>query len=455
MIEDTIAAVSTAKGKGGVAMIRISGPDALEVAKKVFRTHGADIAPRKCLYGDIIRENEIIDDGTLTYFAAPHSYTGEDVCEICCHGGIYVTSAVLEAVLSSGARIAEAGEFTRRAYINGKLTLSRAEAVGAIIDARTDNQLKLSSSQERGVLSLKLSEIRENMLAMLSRSYATIDYPDEDIAEIEREEMRHSLDKIVSELENLKKSYRAGRAIAEGIKTSVAGKPNSGKSTLYNRIFGSDVSIVTDIEGTTRDVIEHTVSLGGVTLSLSDTAGIRETTDTVEKIGVERAKSKINEAELIICVFDASTRENALDDEIIDLASGKSAIAVINKCDCEKKISPEFEKKIREKFKYVASVSAKTGEGVSIIAEIVAKMYDLSEINISSDAVISNARQHSSVKLALDGAWEAREALISGESNDIVCYSLERALAELEMIDSRNVSEEIVNEIFSHFCVGK
>ena len=455
MIEDTIAAVSTAKGKGGVAMIRISGPDALEVAKRVFRTHGSQVVPRRCLYGDIIRENEIIDDGTLTYFAAPHSYTGEDVCEICCHGGIYVTSAVLEAVLSSGARIAGAGEFTRRAYINGKLTLSRAEAVGGVIDAVTDNQLKLSSSQERGVLSAKISEIREIMLAMLSRSYATIDYPDEDIEDLEREEMRHSLDKIVSELENLKKSYRAGRAIAEGIKTSIAGKPNSGKSTLYNRIFGSDVSIVTDIEGTTRDIIEHTVSLGGVTLSLSDTAGIRETTDTVEKIGVERAKSKINDAELVICVFDASTKESTLDDEIISLACGKSAIAVINKCDKEKKISPKFEKKIKDNFRYIIYISAKTGEGVSIISETVAKMYDLSQINISSDAVISNARQHSSVKLALDGAKEAREALISGESNDIVCYSLERALAELEMIDSRNVSEEIVDEIFSHFCVGK
>ena len=342
MIEDTIAAVSTAKGKGGVAMIRISGPDALEVAKRVFHTHGSQITPRKCIYGDIIREEEIIDDGTLTYFAAPHSYTGEDVCEICCHGGIYVTSAVLEAVLSSGARIAEAGEFTRRAYINGKLTLSRAEAVGAIIDARTEYQLRLSSSQERGVLSSKLSEIRDNMLSMLARSYATIDYPDEDIAEEEREKIGHSLDKIISELEALKNSYRAGRAIAEGIKTSFAGKPNSGKSTLYNRIFGSDVSIVTDVEGTTRDVIEHTVSLGGVTLSLSDTAGIRETSDTVEKIGVERARSKINEAELVICVFDGSARESTLDDEIIGLSFGKSAIAVINKCDCEKKISPEF-----------------------------------------------------------------------------------------------------------------
>lgn len=455
MIEDTIAAVSTAKGKGGVAMIRISGPDALDVAKRVFRTHGPQITHRKCIYGDIIKENEIIDDGTLTYFAAPHSYTGEDVCEICCHGGIYVTSAVLEAVLLSGARMAGAGEFTRRAYINGKLTLSRAEAVGAIIDARTEYQLKLSSSQERGVLSAKLSEIRDDMLSMLARSYATIDYPDEDIAEEERESMGRSLDKIISELEFLKNSYRAGRAIAEGIKTAIAGKPNSGKSTLYNRIFGSDVSIVTDIEGTTRDVIEHTVSLGGVTLSLSDTAGIRETSDTVEKIGVERAKSKINEAELVICVFDGSTRESTLDDEIIDLSLGKSAIAVINKCDCEKKISPEFEEKIREKFRYVISASAKTGAGVEEIARVIAKMYDLSEINISSDAIISNARQHSSVQLALEGAKEARETFLSWESNDIVCYSLERALAELEMIDSRNVSEKIVNEIFSHFCVGK
>lgn len=454
MINDTIAAISTAKGKGGVAMIRISGDDALCVAKKVFATK-SEISPRKCVYGDILRENEIIDDGTLIYYKAPHSYTGEDVCEICCHGGIYVTSATLEAVLSCGARLATAGEFTRRAFVNGKLTLSKAEAVGNVIDAKTDNQLKLSTSQRRGVLSDKLEQIRGEMLSLLSRSYAIIDYPDEDLPDVEREEMRHSLGQIAEELEKLKKSYKVGKAISDGVKTVIIGKPNSGKSTLYNRIFGEDVSIVTDIAGTTRDVIEHTVSFGGITLSLCDTAGIRESDDKVEKIGVERAIAKLNDAQLVICVFDSSRPECSLDDEIIEKTSGKSSIAVINKSECEKKITDDFEKKIRSNFKYTVKISAKTGDGVDEIAKTIEKMYNLSEIDLSNDAIVSNARQYASVVKALNGINDAAKALKEGESTDIICYTTEQALTDLEEIDGRTVTEEIVGEIFSKFCVGK
>ncbi len=451
----TIAAISTAYGKGGVAMIRISGDEALNVALRVFKATAKDIKPRYCYYGSILRDGDIIDDGTLTYFKAPNSYTGEDVCEICCHGGIYATRAVLESVLSSGAVLAGAGEFTKRAYLNGKLTLSRAEAVGNVIDAKTDYQLRLSSSTARGVLSSKIGEIREKIISLITRSYATIDYPDEDIEDNTRQEMVDTLNSVYLSVSSLKKSYKAGRAVSEGIKTAIIGKPNAGKSSLYNLLLGEDVAIVTDIAGTTRDVIEHTASIGGVTLNIADTAGIHDTSDAVEKIGVERAKGKIESSELLLCVFDSSTPETDEDAFIIDTASGKAAIAIINKSDTDNKLSSEFEQKIKDSFENVVYISAKDTSSLDKLASVISNMYELGSIDISNDAIISSARQFSSVSLALESIIQAKEALEFGETPDIICFTLEKALSELDMIDARETSEEIVNEIFSRFCVGK
>ena len=451
----TIAAISTAYGKGGVAMIRISGDTALEVTLRVFKTGAKEIKPRYCYYGSILRDGDIIDDGTLTYFKAPNSYTGEDVCEICCHGGIYATRAVLESVLSSGATLAGAGEFTRRAYLNGKLTLSRAEAVGNVIDAKTDYQLRLSSSQARGVLSSKIGEVREKIISLITRSYATIDYPDEDILDNTREEMINTLNSVYLSVSSLKRSYKAGRAVSEGIKTAIIGKPNAGKSSLYNLLLGEDVAIVTDIAGTTRDIIEHTASIGGVTLNIADTAGIHDTSDVVEKIGVDRAKSKIESSELLLCVFDSSTPETQEDTFIIDTSVGKTAIAIINKSDTENKLSSEFENKIKDSFENVIYLSAKYNSSLDKLGAVISNMYELGSIDISNDAVISSARQFSAVSLALESITQAKEALQFGETPDIICFTLEKALSELDMIDARETSEEIVNEIFSRFCVGK
>ena len=455
MLNETIAAVSTARGKGGVAVIRISGDNALEIAKRIVRTKAENIEPRKCYYGEILRDGDIIDDGILTYFKAPASFTGEDVCEICCHGGIYVTQAVLESVLSSGAKMASAGEFTRRAYINGKLTLSRAEAIGNVIDAKTDSQLRLSSSQARGALSDKIAQIREKMLALIAHAYATVDYPDEDIEDATRDEMAKTLDYVLSELNSLKRSYRAGRAVCEGIKTAIVGKPNAGKSSLYNMILHESLAIVTDIAGTTRDIIEHTASLGGVTLNLADTAGIRDSHDTVEKIGIERAKDKIKDSELLFLVFDQSVAETDEDQYILECANGKSAIAIINKTDTSPKISKEFLQKIATTCLKTVYISAKNQVGYEELAGTVKELYELGEIDLSSDAVISNARQFSSVSLALDEAKCAKEALELGQTPDIVLFALEKALSNLDMIDAREASEEIVSTIFSRFCVGK
>ena len=454
---DTIAAISTARGKGGVAMIRISGDEALSVAERVFRSPSikGEPIPRKCYYGELIRDGQPIDDVTLTYFKAPNSYTGEDVCEICCHGGLYVTQAVLEAVLSSGAKMAGPGEFTRRAYINGKLTLSRAEAVGAVIDATNDAQLRLSSSLMRGTLSNKLMEIKGVMLDLIARAYATIDYPDEDIEERDRDEFMSALLCIKNELLTLKKSYRATKAVTEGVKTAIIGRPNAGKSSLYNLLSGESLAIVTSIAGTTRDVIENTVSVGDVTLRLADTAGIRDTEDEVEKIGVSRAKDKLTESELVLAVFDASETENDEDLFVLESASEKSAVAIINKCDKDRKMSQAFENKIAEKIKRVVYISAETGEGLFDLSKNLRNMYALDEIDISNDGVVANARQLSSVVNALERVENAFSELNLGATPDIVCFSLENALSELEMIDATMVTEEIVDRIFSRFCVGK
>ena len=455
MFNKTVAAISTARGKGGVAVIRISGDDALEIAKAVVRTKSERIEPRKCYYGEILRDSEIIDDGILTYFKAPHSFTGEDVCEICCHGGIYVTQAVLESVLSRGAALAGAGEFTKRAYINGKLTLSRAEAIGNVIDARTDAQLRLSSSQARGALSKRIEAIREKMLSLIAHAYATVDYPDEDIEDATREEMAQTLYTVLDELDSLKHSYRTGRAVCEGIKTAIIGKPNAGKSSLYNMLLHENLAIVTDIAGTTRDVIEHTASLGGVTLNLADTAGIRESLDLVEKIGIERAREKVLDSELLFCVFDQSTEETDEDMEILDLARGKCAIAIINKADTSPGISQKFIEKIESTFQKTVHISAKNNQGYEELANTVSALYNLGEIDISNDGIVSNARQFSSIELALEETRNAKDALDFGQTPDIVLFSLEKALSDLDMIDAKGASEEIVNTIFSRFCVGK
>ena len=459
MFHSTVAAISTARGKGGVAMLRISGDEALSVASKMFALPSGksilDITPRVCYYGSIIRDGKTIDDGTLTYFKGPRSFTGEDVCEICCHGGLYVTQAVLELALSCGAQMAGAGEFTKRAYVNGKITLSQAEAVGQVIDASNDAQLRLSGAAARGALTDRLLKIREYMLDLITRSYAAIDYPDEDIEDNERNKMSDTLSVILTELYRLKSSYRASRAVSEGIKTAIVGKPNAGKSSLYNALCGEELAIVTDIAGTTRDVIEHTALVGDVTLRLADTAGIRDTDDTVEQIGVTRAIKKLNEAEIVLCVFDGSEAESAQDYKIIEDVKGKCAVAVINKSDAKKRLSDGFITHLHENFQYVCEISAKRADGLEGLARVLNEMYELDKIDISNDAVIANARQLSSVNLALHKVNEAKTALDLGETPDIICFSLENALSELDMIDARATSEEIVSEIFSRFCVGK
>ena len=454
MFGETIAAVSTPRGKGGVALIRISGDEALSCLEKIFQPmYNGGFPERKAVYGKIVMRGEIVDTGLATYFAEGHSYTGEPTAEITCHGGIAVTAAVLEAALWAGARLAEAGEFTRRAFVNGRLTLTEAEAVGRLIDADTESRRKLAASAAGGSLARKTGEIRDSLVGVLAALYAAIDYPDEDIGDEGETTLLPTIEKGAAEVKSLLSTYKTGHAVADGVKTVICGAPNSGKSSLYNRLCGAEKAIVTSIAGTTRDTLEETVDAGGITLRLADTAGLREADDEVEKVGIDRARDKMAEAELIIFVCDGSRpltdEEKELIYEIKELEAAK--IAVINKKDLGTSDSfiPEniFDKTVR--------MSAMTGEGTDALTDAIAELWGSEKISLSSDAVIWNARQKASLESSLDLLTAAADALRLGAPADAACTMVESALSSMGELDGRGVCEDIVSQVFARFCVGK
>ncbi len=458
----TIAAVSTPPGKGGVAVIRISGEGALDIVGKVFAPMSGraltDYPARTQVYGYVVDGEEKIDDVLAAYFPAPRSYTGEDTVEICCHGGIAVTRTVLETVLSAGARYAEAGEFTRRAFINGTLSLTEAEAIGNLLEAKGREQIKLSALPARERLNNKIGEIRSALLDIMSSIYARIDYPDEDLGDFDDSEVARRLAKALNMTESLISTYRTGRAIAEGIKTVICGKPNVGKSSLYNLLSGEDAAIVTDIPGTTRDVLERTVPLGKIMLRIADTAGIRDTDslDAVERIGIEKSRKLVAESELLFALFDLSEKFDDEDAQILEEIkhSSSTKIAILNKSDKPEKLDKE---KLGEGFDAVITVSAARdgAEAIASLSDIVNRLFTDEKITVGQDAVISTARQHAALKRAMEFTELAIAGLRSGFSQDAVSTDIERALGAISELDGRAVNEEVVADIFSKFCVGK
>ncbi len=455
---DTIAALSSPAGKGGVAVIRISGAEAIEIADRVFKAASGksvlELRPNMMVYGNIISENKVIDDGLLVKFCAPKSFTGEDTVEINCHGGIYITQKVLSAVFSAGARPAEAGEFTRRAFVNGKMALSQAEALGTLLEARNDEQVDLARSVMGGKIKKACDGLYQQMTALVAQVYASVDYPEEDLGDMTSDEMTEATQKLLCDIRKLRSTYKTGHAVMEGVKTVICGKPNVGKSSLYNLLVGYDAAIVTDIEGTTRDLLSETVSIGRVTLRLVDTAGIRDAKDTVERIGVERAKASMDEAELILAVFDNSRPLDAEDYSIMDETTKTNAtkIAIINKNDENPMISIE---EIEKKFTHVVKISAKNEYNVEELKGLIENLYINEEIDTQNDAILINARQDAALGVAEKHVLLALEALNCGLSPDIAGVDLELAMSNLSEIDGREVDEDIVSEIFSHFCVGK
>ena len=459
---DTIAAVSTPRGKGGIAVIRISGEDAIAVADKVFKPKGSkklsEIESNREVWGDIYGDDGVsIDDGMGVCFRAPKSFTGEDTVEISCHGGILVTQAVLEAVLAAGARPAEAGEFTRRAFVSGRMSLTQAEALGSLLEAKTHGQMLLSRAGVKGALSEKIEYLYGKIGDILSSIYAKIDFPEEDLAEMSRDEMENTLREIRDEAKKLGATYKTGRAVSEGIRTVICGRTNAGKSSLYNLIVGREAAIVTDIEGTTRDLLEETAAFGGVTLRLCDTAGLRETEDKVESIGVDRARNEIKGAELVLAVFDGTRIPDNEDDALLkDLAeSSGTVIPVINKSDVMAENDALLGMLSKHGFDKTVRMSAKSGEGKEELASVIDRLFTDGSLDLRYDAIVADARQYSAILRATEKLESVLGAMDAGYALDLCCIDAESAMAELGEINGKNVREDIVASIFSRFCVGK
>lgn len=467
---DTIAAISTPHGKGGVAMLRVSGADAVEIAARVFLPKGGrtltDVAPRTAVYGTILAPEgegwQPVDDGIATVFRAPASFTGEDTVEICCHGGILVTQTVLEALLCAGARVAEAGEFTRRAHLNGKLSLSSAESLGSLLEAGNRAQMTLAYGGLGGRLAGEIRNCYEQLLRLMSSVLACIDFPDEDLAEMSREDMTASATEVLRRVRTLLATYRTGHAVAEGIPTVICGRTNVGKSSLYNQLLGRDAAIVTDIEGTTRDVLSEVVSLGGVTLRLYDTAGLRETQDAVERIGIDRARAAMDEAELILALFDLT--RPLTDDERVLLdalkaraADGTVVVALLNKADAtvDTGVADGVASEVGKALENVLTVSAQSGQGLDALTGLVDARFVDGALDLRSDAIVANARQHAALTRAADALERSLEVLAGELPIDVCCVDLTEAMCALSELDGREVNEDIVDEIFKHFCVGK
>ncbi len=454
-MEKTIAAISTANGIGGLGVIRISGENAIETAEKIFvSVSGKKLSELKgytAAYGKIYDGDELIDEAVVLVFRAPHSYTGEDVAEISCHGGLYVTKRVLRAVLKNGAVPAEAGEFTKRAFLNGKLGLTEAEAVMDIISAKGSQSAKAALSCMEGKLRQRIDSVRDTLINTAAHLSAWADYPEEDIPEVDTENLTSSLSVCRDELSALLKTYDTGRIMREGVETVIAGRPNVGKSTIMNLLSGCERSIVTNVPGTTRDVIEETVMLGEIPLRLSDTAGIRSTDDPVEKIGVERAKDRILKAGLVLAVFDSSRPLSDDDRELIELLSDAPSLAIINKTDLEKQLDTYY---IQSKIKHVIFISALSGEGTDELEKQVAEIIGTAQLD-ASQGILATERQHRSAQSAMESLNEAIAALSMGITLDAVTVIIEDAINYLLELTGERVTEAVVDKVFSHFCVGK
>lgn len=457
----TIAAIATATGTGGIGIIRMSGTECFKVLKKIFipkdsQLNIEEVPGYTMKYGYIINSEtqERIDEVLVSFFREPKSYTTENMCEINSHGGMIVEQRILEQCLLNGAELAEPGEFTKRAFLNGRIDLSQAESVIDIINAKTEREAKASFEQLEGNLSLKIQEIRGNLLDIMADIEASIDYPEYDIEEITNEKALKILNEVKEKLIILEDSFQSGKLLRDGIKTVIVGKPNAGKSSLLNILLDEERAIVSEIEGTTRDTIEEFIKIKDVPLKIIDTAGIRKTNDEIEGIGVKRALKLIEEADLVIALFDISKSLDDQDEEILNLIKNKKSIVLLNKSDLSEKNIKTINN-IKEKNKIVIEASMMSKKGIEELKNKIVELFKINEISSGSEMIITNIRHKNQIHKSLESIEKAIQIVKNQMPIDIIAVEIKQALEDLGNITGDNVSEDIIQEIFSKFCLGK
>lgn len=457
-METTIAAISTAMSESGIGIIRVSGPEAVEIVSRIYRSKGGKkdinkVPTHTIHYGYIYDGEELIDEVLVMVMRAPRTFTGEDTVEIDCHGGVYAMKRVLETVLKNGGKTASPGEFTKRAFLNGKMDLSQAEAVMDVIQAKNEYALKSSMEQLKGSVQKAVKDIRKDLIYHIAYIESALDDPEHISLDGYAQELLEIVEKAQEEIAHLLKTASDGKIIKEGIRTVILGKPNAGKSSLLNVLVGENRAIVTDIEGTTRDILEEYINLHGISLRMIDTAGIRETEDVVEKIGVNRARDMAKEADLILYVVDSSRPLDENDEEIISMLDSRKAIVLYNKTDLESKVDMEA---LKERVnRPVISVSAKEETGIRELEKEIKNMFFSGEISFNDEVYITNARHKEALMEAAESFNLVKNSIEMDMPEDFFSIDLMNAYESLGRIIGESVGEDLVNEIFSKFCMGK
>ena len=436
----------------------MSGEKCFDVLNKIFKPKKQEsvenIKGYTIKYGHIVENEKIIDEVLVSYFKAPRSYTTENMCEINTHGGNIVIRKILDLCLKNGANLAEPGEFTKRAFLNGRIDLLQAESVIDVINAKSEKEAKTGIKQLEGVLSRKIKEIKQEILDVMVNVDVSIDYPEYDVEDVTNSQISSMLDSVQNKLEILEKSFDNGKLIKEGIKTAIIGKPNAGKSSLLNAILKEDRAIVTEYEGTTRDTIEEFVNIEGVPLKLIDTAGIRDAKDEVEKIGIKKSKEIANDADLVIAIFDSSKELTIEDEEILNIIKNKKSIILLNKADLNSVLT-ENDAKFKEITENVIKISALNGVGLEKLYNLISKMFSLEEINVDNDVIVTNLRHKNLISKAIENVKKAKNTVQENMPIDIIAIFIKDILEDLGNITGEVVTDDIINEIFSKFCLGK
>ncbi len=458
MSTDNIAAIGTALSNSGISIIRISGKDSLNIIRKIFVSN-SKIMPNNIIYGKIVENGKVVDTVLVSYFKNPKSYTGEDVCEINCHGGVQITREILQLVLANGARLAEPGEFSKRAFLNGKMDLTKAEAVINLINSKNTTQARIAANNLEGDLYKKIKEVREELIELMAHIEVSVDYPEYDYDEVENDNVISLLNKKIIEINNILSTYEQGKYIKDGVNVVILGKPNVGKSSLLNTLSRSQKAIVTEIPGTTRDVIEERINIGNIILNLSDTAGIRKTDDFVEKIGVKRSIEKIDEADLVIYLLNVESDIDDEDKEILSKIQNKGIklITVINKIDKGQKL--KFDSILDELKRFgvneVIKMSVLNNEGIDELKNKIEEIFNTNDLDFENELIITNERHRDLLNKSKEYLEIAKKEIEDNEPIDIVSIVIKNATKSLGEIIGADVNQDIVNKIFEKFCLGK